>query len=123
MDQPGKLLVPKDYMRRVNSWVSTWLFSYFCALTVVIQGNIVVATELARRYGDQGIVSIAVNPGNLQPQCYGIDLVTYFVGRKYQDRYTEKHGLVQKSAHCMFTQNFKRLEGSHYGQMLCRILS
>lgn len=30
-----------------------------------VQGNVVFAKELARRYGDQGIVSIAVNPGNL----------------------------------------------------------
>ncbi|KAG6890599.1 hypothetical protein C0995_006575 [Termitomyces sp. Mi166 len=29
-------------------------------------GNVVFANELARRYGDQGIVSMAVNPGNLR---------------------------------------------------------
>ncbi|PFH54116.1 hypothetical protein AMATHDRAFT_73111 [Amanita thiersii Skay4041] len=29
-------------------------------------GNLVYATELARRYGDQGIISIAVNPGNIR---------------------------------------------------------
>jgi NAD(P)-dependent dehydrogenase (short-subunit alcohol dehydrogenase family) len=28
-------------------------------------GNVVFATELARRYGDQGIVSTSLNPGNL----------------------------------------------------------
>lgn len=27
------------------------------------QGNIIVAKELAKRYGDQGIVSISLNPG------------------------------------------------------------
>ncbi|TRM63807.1 hypothetical protein BD626DRAFT_568431 [Schizophyllum amplum] len=29
-------------------------------------GNVVLANELARRYGDQGIISTALNPGNLQ---------------------------------------------------------
>ncbi|KAI0310797.1 NAD(P)-binding protein [Amylostereum chailletii] len=31
-------------------------------------GNVVVARELARRYGHQGIVSISVNPGNLRTE-------------------------------------------------------
>ncbi|KAI5116377.1 hypothetical protein M0805_003531 [Coniferiporia weirii] len=31
-------------------------------------GNIVVARELAQRYGDQGIVSISTNPGNLRTE-------------------------------------------------------
>ena len=30
------------------------------------QANVVVALELARRYGDQGIVSTALNPGNIK---------------------------------------------------------
>ncbi|KAJ7508810.1 hypothetical protein B0H11DRAFT_1963743 [Mycena galericulata] len=29
-------------------------------------GNVLVSNELARRYGDQGIVSISLNPGNLR---------------------------------------------------------
>ncbi|KAG6834050.1 hypothetical protein H0H93_012318 [Arthromyces matolae] len=29
-------------------------------------GNIVFSNELARRYGDKGIVSVALNPGNLR---------------------------------------------------------
>ncbi|KAG6848515.1 hypothetical protein H0H93_016401, partial [Arthromyces matolae] len=29
-------------------------------------GNVVFSNELARRYGDKGIVSVALNPGNLQ---------------------------------------------------------
>jgi len=29
-------------------------------------GNVVVAAELAKRYGDQGIVSISLNPGNIR---------------------------------------------------------
>ncbi|KAJ8517408.1 hypothetical protein ONZ45_g5423 [Pleurotus djamor] len=31
-------------------------------------GNLVFSTELARRYGDQGIVSAGVNPGNIQSE-------------------------------------------------------
>lgn len=30
------------------------------------QGNVLFSNELARRYGDQGIVSTSLNPGNLQ---------------------------------------------------------
>ena len=30
------------------------------------QGNAVIAAELARRYGDHGIVSIALNPGHVK---------------------------------------------------------
>lgn len=29
------------------------------------KGDLVMAMELARRYGEQGIVSTAINPGNL----------------------------------------------------------
>lgn len=31
-----------------------------------LQGNVVLATELARRYGDKGIVSTSLNPGTKQ---------------------------------------------------------
>ncbi|KIM82490.1 hypothetical protein PILCRDRAFT_97420 [Piloderma croceum F 1598] len=34
--------------------------------TMLTQANIVVAMELARHYGDQGIVSISLNPGNVR---------------------------------------------------------
>ena len=30
---------------------------------IYVQGNVVVAKELAKRYGDQGIVSMSLNPG------------------------------------------------------------
>lgn len=33
-------------------------------------GNVVFATELARRYGDQGIVSTSVNPGTLRSDLF-----------------------------------------------------
>lgn len=32
--------------------------------------NIVVAQELARRYGDQGIVTTSLNPGTLESDLY-----------------------------------------------------
>ena len=32
------------------------------------QGNILIAKETARRYADKGIVSIAVNPGNIKTE-------------------------------------------------------
>jgi NAD(P)-dependent dehydrogenase (short-subunit alcohol dehydrogenase family) len=38
-------------------------------------GNVVVALELARRYGDQGIVSTSLNPGNIKT-----DLQRYLPG-------------------------------------------
>ena len=48
------------------------------------QGNIVFANELARRYAEQGIVSMAVNPGVIQsdlqrssPKLFGILLVRF----------------------------------------------
>ena len=33
---------------------------------IIIQGTIVLALELAKRYGDQGIISTALNPGNIK---------------------------------------------------------
>lgn len=35
-----------------------------------MQGNVVFATELARRYGDQGIVSTALHPGPIKSDLY-----------------------------------------------------
>lgn len=31
----------------------------------MVQANVVLALELAKRYGDQGIISTALNPGNI----------------------------------------------------------
>jgi NAD(P)-dependent dehydrogenase (short-subunit alcohol dehydrogenase family) len=31
----------------------------------MVQGNVVFALELAKRYEDQGIISTALNPGNI----------------------------------------------------------
>jgi retinol dehydrogenase-12 len=33
---------------------------------ITMQGNIVLALELAKRYGDEGIISTALNPGNIR---------------------------------------------------------
>lgn len=40
-------------------------------------GNIIVANELAKRYGDQGIVSTSLNPGNIKT-----DMLRYMTGPK-----------------------------------------
>ncbi|KAF8231776.1 NAD(P)-binding protein [Tricholoma matsutake] len=44
-------------------------------------GNIVFANELFRRYGDQGIVSTSVHPGNIKTDLYqGVPLMVSLVG-------------------------------------------
>jgi hypothetical protein len=47
---------------KVNSYAHN-NFSDTYILERTLQANIVFSTELARRYGSQGIISIAVNPG------------------------------------------------------------
>lgn len=45
--------------------------STFCLISTaayVSQGNVVVSNEFARRYGDQGVVSMSCNPGNLKSE-------------------------------------------------------
>jgi hypothetical protein len=43
------------------------------SLTIKRQGNVVFAKELARRYGEMGIVSIALNPGTFDcTVCFAI---------------------------------------------------
>lgn len=47
-----------------------------------MQGNIVFANELFRRYGDQGIVSTSVHPGNIKTDLYqGVPLMVSLVVR------------------------------------------
>ena len=36
----------------------------------MLQGNVLFSNELARRYGDQGIISTSLNPGNLSSNLY-----------------------------------------------------
>lgn len=73
-----------------------------------MNGNIVVATEVARRYGHQGIVSISLNPGT--HYCHHIstfkNISIYLIDRKYQNRYTKKLGLIQKGRDSTFTQTY-----------------
>lgn len=49
------------------------------------QGNVVFATELARRYGDQGIVSTSLNPGRWLTPIFVKLAFTRDGRRKYPD--------------------------------------
>lgn len=62
---PGRLdfATFKDGPKRRKAWTQTLYFQSKL-------GNIVFANELARRYGDQGLVSTSVNPGNLDSDLY-----------------------------------------------------
>jgi NAD(P)-dependent dehydrogenase (short-subunit alcohol dehydrogenase family) len=54
--------------------------------------NVVVATELARRYGDQGIISVSLNPGNVRTELgrhlgpVKKAIITYFSNRQDPER-------------------------------------
>lgn len=39
-------------------------------MILTMQGNVVFSNELARRYGDQGIISISLNPGNINSELW-----------------------------------------------------
>ena len=39
----------------------------FCGTESSLQGNIILAKEIARRYADRGIVSLSLNPGTPPP--------------------------------------------------------
>ena len=62
----GKSMVNGSYTTRVNSCVEPNypLIGLFLN-QIVSQGNVVVARELARRYGDK-IVSTSLHPGNIR---------------------------------------------------------
>lgn len=82
---PGRLdfATFKDGPKRRKAWTQTLYFQSKL-------GNIVFANELARRYGDQGLVSTSVNPGNLDSDLY-----------RYMPRFL--HSLVQLSLYpCSF---------------------
>ncbi|KAL1728524.1 hypothetical protein EV714DRAFT_252777 [Schizophyllum commune] len=63
--RPGRLDFGtlRDSPRRRRKWTQTLYFQSKL-------GDILVASELQRQYGDKGIVSIAVNPGNLDSELY-----------------------------------------------------
>jgi len=58
-------------------------------------GNIVFAKELARRYGDLGIISISVNPGNIHSDLFrhvpklGADLFSLTTHPPYKGAWTQ----------------------------------
>ncbi|KAL1747096.1 hypothetical protein HDZ31DRAFT_72431 [Schizophyllum fasciatum] len=53
----------RDSPRRRRKWTQTLYFQSKL-------GNVLIASELQRRYGDKGIVSTSVNPGNLDSELY-----------------------------------------------------
>jgi retinol dehydrogenase-12 len=71
----------------VSIYTSVVVLVVTMILTISMKGNIVVATEVARRYGDQGIVSISVNPGTHYRHhiCTFNNILSYLVDRKYQN--------------------------------------
>jgi NAD(P)-dependent dehydrogenase (short-subunit alcohol dehydrogenase family) len=56
-------------------------------LTIFMKGNIVVATEVARRYGDQGIISVSLNPGTHDRHHVSTlnNIPIYLIDREYQN--------------------------------------
>lgn len=52
-------------------------------------GNVAIARELARLYGDQGIVSTVVNPGNLKTELQRHSSAAKFNVRLFFYLYTE----------------------------------
>ncbi|KAL1690645.1 hypothetical protein GGG16DRAFT_55211 [Schizophyllum commune] len=63
--RPGRLdfNTLRDSPLRRRKWTQTLYFQSKL-------GDILIASELQRQYGDKGIVSIAVNPGNLNSELY-----------------------------------------------------
>lgn len=54
-------------MLRANTYVALlWLLRTTALIHWHWKGNVVFAAELARRFGERGIVSAAVNPGNIR---------------------------------------------------------
>ena len=49
-----------------SKYVGPRVFDLFCCVLTRLQGNVVFSNTLARKYGDQGIVSTSLNPGNLK---------------------------------------------------------
>ena len=49
-----------------SKYVGPRVLDLFCCVLTRLQGNVVFSNTLARKYGDQGIVSTSLNPGNLK---------------------------------------------------------
>ena len=65
-DGPQRKKMQKERLYCQSKFVcDSLLLLWYRWLTDLHQGNVVFAKELARRYGDQGIVSTSLNPGNL----------------------------------------------------------
>ncbi|KAI5116375.1 hypothetical protein M0805_003529 [Coniferiporia weirii] len=56
--------------KQICELIKEFLMKSFSDQKSCLQGNVVVARELARRYGDQGIISISLNPGNVTTEIH-----------------------------------------------------
>lgn len=70
-DGPKRLTMGSGKLYYQSKFVSSQSASTALARTDFIralQGNVLFSNELHRRYGDQGIVSISLHPGNLKTE-------------------------------------------------------
>lgn len=72
-DSPSRRKKTTEWLYFQSKFVSlfqSWFYELLIGVWYLIKGNIVFSNELARRYGDQGIVSTALNPGKLHVLPY-----------------------------------------------------
>ncbi len=62
-DSPKRKKLGLEALYNQSKFVRVSSSHSFCHLTLASQGTAVFSNELARRYGDKGIISTAVNPG------------------------------------------------------------
>lgn len=62
-DSPERRKSDPQSLYAQSKYVSRSIIFRICVNDIINQGNVVLALELARRYGDQGIISSALNPG------------------------------------------------------------
>ena len=65
-DGPARKKCATRALYNQSKFVSIYFYSSCGMKLIMMQGNIVVALEWAKRYGDQGIISTALNPGNIR---------------------------------------------------------
>ena len=65
-DTPARKKRAPEMLYAQSKLVGVPAYSQIMPFKPRIQGNVLFSNELARRYGDQGIVSTSLNPGNLK---------------------------------------------------------
>jgi len=65
-DTPARKKRAPEMLYSQSKLVGVFAYSQITPFKLHIQGNVLFSNELARRYGDQGIVSTSLNPGNLK---------------------------------------------------------